>query len=148
MPRTRSAERTQFLHDIMICAIEGGVGYWSYADKIVRNADDDLWYSEYTLYCWEGSTDPKTYDKIPDECGMSTKDVPVPACKGHRVTPDVVAHGLTVICDTKGRPDISLHIDYRKNIREASIENEGGDIDAGLADEIIQAGVFERCIYG
>lgn len=148
MPRTRSNERTQLLHDIMITALEGGVGYWSYADDVVRHENDDLWYASYVLYCWDGEMDSKTWEKTPGECGASTNDAPIPACKGHRITPDVVAHAVSVIGDTKKHPDVGMHIDYRRQVRDASFEPEDADIDASLADCIVQVGAFETVIYG
>lgn len=145
MARTRSPERTQFLHDVMITALEGGVGYWSVADDIVRHTNDDLWYSSYVLFCYEGDVDPKTGVKVAGECGADDKEG---QCKGHKVTPEVVSKGLGIALDYKKHPEIGLHKSHRAHYFEASIENDGGEIDAGDADNIVQLGIFGKVIFG
>lgn len=141
MTRVKSAERTQFLHDIMITGLEGGVGYWSVADEIVRHEDDDLWYRSYTLYCSEGG-------KQALECGNG-KDDP---CKGHKVTPDLIARGLGLA--TSKRPEnpdkdpTGWHYENRKHVILANRENDGGEIDAEDADSIIQLGIFGQVVFG
>lgn len=151
MGRTKSLERQIFLWDVMGTALEGGVNYWSQADGIVRENDpgedakdrDAMFhYTEYTLFC---AADGDT------ECGMSTKDNPIPECPGHKVTPDVIAHGmgLATLSEAKGNEqNIHWHYSQRRHVIEANRENDAGDIDAGDADCIVQLGVFGSVIYG
>jgi len=136
MMATRSAERTQFIHDIMITALEGGVGYWSVADDIVRHPNDDLWYEQYTLYCSEGGKEAL-------ECGNGVDSV----CKGHRVDSELIARGLGRI-NRGSRDALQLAIGSMVSIMKASEENEGGDIDADYADIIVQVGIFGKVVYG
>ncbi|MCF3941525.1 hypothetical protein [Gordonia tangerina] len=62
----------------------------------------------------------------------------------HVITLDTVARGLNAI--TTGR--IRLHEKLRRHITAASRANDAGDIDAGDADLIVQAGIFGEITYG
>jgi len=159
MTRARSAERTQFLHDIMSTAIEGGVGYWSIADDINRSGTEerrediyfDWVYESYTLYCFDGDTDPVTFEKIPGECALSTKENPIDRCPGHEVTPETIARGLGLgtLSETAGNEKkIGWHYSQRKHVILANRENDGGEIDAGDADCIVQLGIFGKVLNG
>lgn len=132
------ADRVQFLHDVMITALEGGVGYWSVADHIERHPDDRLWYQSFVLYCSDGGIDPV-------ECGHDESDG---VCAGHRVTPDLVVRGLSKAVTAGPNEDIGWHYNRRSHVIVANRENEGGDIDADDADCIVQLGIFGRVIYG
>lgn len=135
----RSAERLQFLHDVMCHALEGGVGYWSAADEITMHEDEDLWYRSYTLYCTDGG-------KEPVECGDPSKDA---VCQGHRVDPEVVARGLD-LATRAGKDDktIGWHYSQRDHVIRAARENDAVDVDSGDADCIVQLGIFGEVIYG
>lgn len=136
----RSAERKQFLHDIIAHALEGGVGYWSVADDIVRGDPDADFYRSVVLYCSEGG-------KEPVDCGNGTDDV----CKGHRVDIEVVAKGLglgTVSREVGEEKNIGWHYNNRKHVILANRENDAGEIDAGDADCIVQLGIFGEVVYG
>lgn len=135
----RTAERLQYLHDIMVTAVEGGVGYWSVAET-VRSSNDDHWYESYTLWCSEGGKEPVS-------CGNGTDD----PCKGHQVTPDVVAKGLGLGTLTKAEgeaQDIGWAYSQREHVILANRESDAGEIDADDADCIVQLGVFGKVIYG
>ena len=138
----KSAERVQFLHDIMCIALEGGVGYWSVADEVIRHDDDDLFYARYTLYCFEDD-DPKR----PGECGLSTKENRVLLCQGHLIDPDAIARGMGLATGPDDA-DIGWHPSQRRHVIEANRENEAVDIDAGDADCIVQLAAFGKVIFG
>lgn len=140
----KSDERVQFLHDVMITALEGGVGYWSVADQIVRHDDDRLWYARYTLYCRDDDA-----PKDAGECGLSTREAPVPVCQGHLVDPDAIARGMGLATRPERDSDeIGWHYSNRRHVIEANRENDAGDIDAGDADCIVQLSAFGKVIYG
>jgi len=114
-----SADREQFLADILIGAIEGGTGYWASV-------------SRYKHDCPPGETHATIHDLEDDE-------------KPYEVTPRVVAHGLQVILE----PDSSINNQLRAIIREANATNDaGGQFDSECADVVVQAGLFGKVIYG
>lgn len=136
----RSAERTQFLYDIMATALEGGVNYWSAADDVERGDPDKDFYRSYVLYCTDGGRESV-------ECGANPKLL----CTGHKVDPDVIARGLglgTVTEAVGNEKEIGWHYNQRKHVILANRENDAGEIDAGDADCIVQLGVFGKVIYG
>lgn len=141
MPRVKSPERLEFLHDVMVTALEGGVGYWSVADKIVRHENDRLWYASYVLFC-EDPDEPKEAG----ECGLSTKEKPVPVCQGHLINPDAIARAMGLVRDPNNA-DIGWHISQRRHVIEANRENDAGEIDAGDADCIVQISAFGTVVY-
>lgn len=141
MPRVKSPERLEFLHDVMVTALEGGVGYWSVADKIVRHENDRLWYASYVLYCEDGDN-----PKEAGECGLSTKENPIEKCQGHLIDPDAIARAMGLVRDPKNA-EIGWHISQRRHVIEANRENDAGEIDAGDADCIVQISAFGTVVY-
>lgn len=155
----RSDERLQFLHDIMSHALEGGVGYWSIADDIERSGTPEQrkdihfdWnYERYTLFCFDGDQDPETWEKLPGECGLSTKEKPIDECEGHKVDPEIIAKGLGLMNQAQAKDEenpIGWHYSQRKHVILANRENDAIDVDSGNADCIVQLGVFGKVIYG
>jgi len=57
------------------------------------------------------------------------------------ITIDTIAHGLSVM--KQKYPEF-----YKVGMRDADLENDAGEIDATLADDIVQCGLFEELIYG
>lgn len=134
----RTAERLQFLHDVMITAISGGVSYWSVADDIVRHENDDLFYVSYVLYCSDGG-------KEPIECGNDVDEV----CKGHTVDPELVARGLGLGTKPEAASgEIGWAYSQRKHVILANRESDAGEIDSVDADCIVQLGIFGKVVYG
>jgi hypothetical protein len=142
----KSDARVQFLHDVMITALEGGVGYWSVADQIIRHENDDLWYERYTLYCLDPD-DPT--GKTAGECGLSTREKPVEVCQGHLIDPDAIARGMGLATRPEAASDeIGWAYTGRAHVIGANRANDAGDIDAGDADCIVQLAAFGQVIYG
>lgn len=111
--------RDEFLTDVLITAVEGGIGYW--ADDITDYCydDDDASRRGATLVCHD-------------------EDV-----YGFRLTLGLIEDGIKLIAD----PALQIASDYRREIAQASTDNDAGDIDAGLADCIVQAAVFGSIVY-
>lgn len=148
----KSAERTQFLHDVMITALEGGINSWCYAETIVRHESDRLWYASYRIVC---ACDDDT------ECLASTKENPIPNCRGHVVTPEVIATGLRKATVKRGASceysrmesdensvQIGWHYSQRKHVILANRENDGGEVDAYDASNIVQIALFGNVVVG
>lgn len=125
----RSEERTQFLKDLIITAVEGGIGYWSFC----RNYD----YKAGTVEV--AAMDPDDWD--------GDEDTLDDYLEWHPVTIETMARGINLICS--GECKYATRGEYVRFMRKANRENDGaGMLDAGDADNILQAGLFGELIYG
>ncbi|CAG7636401.1 hypothetical protein SIM91_05005 [Rhodococcus opacus] len=137
MPAARSAERTEFLTDVFTTAMEGGVSYWASV-------------LEYRHTESPRAVLVRIEDLVPDEETMSW--VPGQGAEELIVDLDVLARGI----DRIGKGPIEyLPVSHRPLVAAASRENDmmpaharHGDIDAGVADNIVQAALFGKIVYG
>lgn len=126
--KPRSEERTQFLTDILVTAVEGGIGYWSFGED----------------YRYDGEPEGRgvTITEIDSDDGA----VPLPM----RVTLDLLATAVNKIV----RGDETGSVNLRPIVAAASWANdtcpESGpeDIDATWAEQIFQVAMFGKVIYG
>lgn len=129
----RSAERAQFLTDVIITAAEGGIQYWAVI----------LSYKWHLPNLPGGTGEPgpggNAAASLKFRADEDDADI-------HTVTISDVARALGVIADLS-RP-LRLHSTDRARIAEASRENDGGQIDADDADVIIQVAAFGNVVYG
>lgn len=124
-----SQERQQFLFDIFVTALEGSIGYWAESLNYHWRKDD-------------GSDDLEGFysDVIDAEEGESED-----ACfQKSRIDISVIRKGLTNI----GKEDFKINSELKRTILHASIDNDGGQIDAEGADCIVQAGLFGELVFG
>lgn len=114
--------REEFLDDIIITAIEGGIGYWSVCHK----------------YEWDGKPEVTAVIQEFDE---SDGEVTGPKITLNR---DLIIKGINkVLAGESGVADRMV-----KLIAGANATNDGGDIDADGADVIVQAAIFGELVYG
>lgn len=128
----RTAEREQFLADIITTAIEGGTGYWAQVLQYQYSLDD----GEVTVYAGalaEGHIAHAILRPIDD-----------PDAEGMELTLDDIARGIGKI--TRG--DARINPELRRLIDAASRENDAGDIDADAADAITQIALLGELTYG
>lgn len=123
----RSAERTEFLGDVIICIAED-FGYNSW-----RQISDYHWDDEHPE---ENRVTVHELADLEDEPDISV----------HKVAIDTVAKGIARIL----APDnpVGLNSAIVGAVRTASRENDAGEIDAEVADCILQAAIFNEYIYG
>lgn len=120
-------KRAKFLQDIIITAVEGGVGYWSYA----------------SVYRWSDAhpeTARVTLSEF-DDAGAVTQM--------HHVTGATIERGIKEIMS--GAPKhVSSEIEavVRGCHRENEACSDAGDIDSDIADAIVQVGLFGDLVYG
>ena len=138
-PRTRSPERDQFLTDIFTTALEGGIQYWAQVHEYRHEENPRAVITEY-----EDEEEPP-----------------------HVITLDTIARGVSRIA--RARPN---EIEYlaqwkrklvaaasRQNrtdpeninledVRPGPMSNFGYDIDADVADDILQVALFGKVVYG
>lgn len=126
MARTRSIERSQFLTDILVTAVEGGMNYWA----------------ETKDYAWQFDEGKAAWAHVNLRETNEGDDPPGP---WHQVTIDTVAHGLYLI----QKQEIPyLDSSMRKTIIGADFTlDPDGEIDAGLADVIVQVALFGEVRY-
>lgn len=117
IPDTREGE--EFLRDIFITALEGGIGYWATCEA-------------YQWQVW-----PFHAVISADDDGTEHNYV---------IDPPVIMNGIRRILSGECLEWVSS--DLRATLLEATITLDAGDIDANDADSIVQAGVFNRIIYG
>lgn len=127
----RSAERQQFLADILSTALEGGVNYWAQVDEIRRGGDypDGDWHYESCRLFESGDGDTT--------CHLTRQE-----CQGHTVTVETVAKGVGIILR------MSPQSRHYWSLQFATSERDAGDVDADMADDIVQCGIFGQAIYG
>jgi len=115
-----SAERRQFLLDVLTTAAEGGCNYWA----IGRNAerDDDLNWLSFDL-----------------------RDAEDDEAEWHHVDTVTVERGIFAILS--GQVKICNKTTIGQ-IASGNAQNDGADIDANAADCIIQAGIFGEIVFG
>ena len=124
--RTRSVERTQFLTTILTTAVEGGINYWA-------DTKDYAWQFEEGMAAWAHVNVRESNEG----------DEPGP---WRTVTIDTIAHGLSVIKKRSDIPYLGTHV--RKLIIGADYTlDEDGEIDADLADVIVQVALFGEVRY-
>lgn len=149
----KTPERIKFLTDILITAVEGGIGYWSQIEGYNYSSED-----------------PSKRGGLLYIADMETKDFAVPIVRSFdrsivrwfddddlgevfvvHLNLDTIAAGIWNIIRNK---DFKINEEYRALIAAASRVNDScpdegtGDIDADVADVIVQAGIFNQIIFG
>jgi hypothetical protein len=118
--------RKQFIFDIFITALEGGIDYWAVVEEYHHSKEDkeDL----------EGF-----FAKVSD-------------CEGEEAFPDnsiidkdIIVKGINKIINDK---DLKIPEETRKRIKEADRLNDAGLIDADDADCIVQVGLMGEIVFG
>jgi hypothetical protein len=119
----RSEERTQFLAEVIVTAVEGGINDWA----------------AVSVYKWV-ELPPSEWHAVvhqlnDDESGYVDTGV--------KLDVDAVARGLRLIIDGKLVNQAMLDC-----IRRADKGNDAGEIDGYDASAIVQAGLYGEVIYG
>ena len=123
-------ERKQFLFDVFVTALEGGIGYWSRASQyhIWKNRDtceEDLNGFYAVIHEWD--EDAAKYET-----------------ESHKIDIATIQKGIRkIVNDEVELADTLIHI-----IKQANRKNDAGEIDSDLADCVVQIGLFDRLIYG
>ncbi|QLF84652.1 hypothetical protein SEA_GAIL_89 [Mycobacterium phage Gail] len=145
----RTEDRKQFLFDVFVTALEGGIGYWSVAEEYhvwsdVESATEDIDGFYAVIEIQDDDTDP---DEEPET---------------HRVNASTIARGIglfekyalgkidgqgTEVAEHAIEPVGESHY-WRQFLLANRTNGADGDYDADVADIIVQFGVFGRVIYG
>jgi hypothetical protein len=121
LPEIKFAKKPtlELLKDIVITAVEGGIGYWASCTK----------------YKWEGLDFPEVTlapDGEPTEFTVTT------------VTPELVCTGLQKCVDAPAY----IANGRASRIMQALVEDDASYLDRDDADCIIQMGMFGAIVYG
>jgi hypothetical protein len=122
MPRpvTLTAERARFLGDIIIGAVEGGIGYWSQVSR----------------YRWQDCDAHATVHVVKDdESGYEEE--------GLALDIEAVERGLKLIREG----GCGLNARLRNRLMLADRSNDAGQLDAFDCDVIVQAGLLGEIVY-
>lgn len=109
----------QFLDDVVTTALEGGIGYWSVC----------------SAYEWDGvpaRAQIQEFDEGTEEYGPLLEVDRTLIRKGIK---EILAGGHV-------NPTILSYV------QDADKHNDSGDVDADVADCIVQVGLFGKLIYG
>jgi hypothetical protein len=122
-------EREQFLSDVLVTAVEGGINYWAAV-------------SDYSFTDADGNDVPatvKVHEMI--DVGGGYEEVGVP------ITTKEIDAAIKRIMNLED--DIKYLGNYTRSlVLQASMENDAGDIDADIADTIMQIAVLGEVVYG
>lgn len=130
----RTAEREEFLSDVLSTAIEGGINDWAYV----------------TEYKWEGMDNRDHYAKIVDgEWNADGDPDSEPEFPESVINIDLIAKGIGVIKGFDYQPNYfgDGGAYWRQFLLADRTNGEDGDYDAIVADWIVQAGLFGEIRY-
>lgn len=114
----RSAAREQFIQDIFVTAIEGGINYWANYQSINKVE----WPQDIVGWRYESA-------HILDEDGDS-----------YVIDKNTIIKGINMIVKRNAERDKALILANRTN-------GDDGDFDALDADKIVQFGLFGTLVY-
>lgn len=121
MTTERTTERTWFLNDVIVAAVEHGIGYWA-------DVTDYRWAEDEFNNITYASAQVKPEEKE-DWCEL---------------TLDVVERGIETILSGTVKTNPQLF----KDIALGSVQNDAGKIDAEGADCIVQVALLGQIVYG
>jgi hypothetical protein len=130
-------KREEFLTDILVTAVEGGIGYWSQAGNYRHSGPVEG--RGVTLYIYDVYESEVKLDVINDE---------------DLIDPDQVVVRVTLADIEEGIRRILYEDDFKASgqllvaVLEPSVNNDAGEIDADTADIIVQAAVFGEIMFG
>lgn len=126
---TQMTDREQFLSDVLTTAVEGGINYWAAV-------------SEYK-WCDENDNNIPASVRV-HELDDTTGEYMEP---GVFITTKEIGRAIARIMDVNDEiKHLGNHV--RKDVFAASMENDAGDIDADIADVIMQIAVLGEVTYG
>lgn len=133
----RTAERQEFLADVITTAVEGGINYWAQV----------LEYRWYTPTLDGGSAEPGPNGTA--NAYVTLTDLEDPD-EQYDITVDSIARALSMIRASLkggGRPKGWNRTDAMR-VLAASSANDAGDIDSADADCVLQYAIFDEVVYG
>jgi hypothetical protein len=129
--KTKISKNKAFLSDVIITAVEGGIGYWSSVSKYRHGYSDGL---------DDDNRQPATaLVHVEDSDGTPAGSLPL--------TTTAVAKAFRLICD-KSVDNLSINPEWRTRMVAAYWAKDSCDIDAEDADQIVQIALLGDVVYG
>jgi hypothetical protein len=137
----RSAERAEFLSDIIVAAVEGGTGYWAqvsqYQVASYSPVKADARVIVGTMHPPIGTDTRAVLHPLKDDDSGYERE-------GQVVDIEKVATSVVKF----NRGEVKVNLGLARVIWEASSENDAGMIDAEAADVIVQVALFGEVVFG
>lgn len=133
--KKRAPERAEFLADVLTTAVEGGVQFWA-------NVSNYHWYDPAM-----DSPGTGLFNVGEANAYVTIHEVGSELEHGRVVVVGVDAIATAIKRIVVGEFDDVLDPCVVKSIKEASLSNDGGEIDAGLASIIMQVAALGEVIY-
>lgn len=139
---TRTAERTEFLGDIITTAVEGGTGYWAQVSQYQWTERDGSVRRGVGAVVTEGAGAGETRATLHEmnDDGDGYK------AEGLDLTIDKVATAIGKL--VRGEVKHYTAGTVFDSIKMANEENDAGEIDADGADVIAQVALLGEVVYG
>ncbi|WP_457066974.1 hypothetical protein [Mycobacteroides abscessus] len=160
---TLSVGRKSFLHCVFTTALEGGIQYWARVDRyhwqrseghptqqpvddldgfyaVIRSAEADADDENDTGWGITGLEHEHTLRIDLDVVERGTK-LFAQYCRG-----EINSHGEAV--PEEQRKPLADDAYWRQFLAAEATHGQDGDYDAGVADEIVQWGLFGKSVYG
>lgn len=131
------SETAKFLSDVLITAVEGGIGYWS----VVGNYRTGIDWSKDTGEEREDTRRPasvEVYEMDEDAGGYKSTGVPVSNKEIAKAFKLIMGKDEIKYCDRN----------WRKRMAAAYWAKDACDLDAGDADAVVQIALFGEVVYG
>jgi hypothetical protein len=135
MPTTTRSARQEFLFDVFVTALEGGINYWATVEE----------------YHWRlpGVAEDAPCGADEDRTGFYAVITEQETGKTYRIDASVIRRGINQLakgaCTFGGQP---LSDAARTFYAKANAANEAGMLDADTADNVVQSGLFADIVYG
>lgn len=126
-------DREQFLSDVLTTAVEGGINYWA--------AVSDYKWHDGDFVSIPASVKVHEIDEDPADASQPYYEVGVP------INIQDIGRAIARIMDVNDEIKY-LSPQVRKEVFAASVDNDAGDIDADIADAIMQIAVLGEIRYG
>lgn len=143
--------RDNALHDIFVTALEGGIGYWSQATSYRWALEDglteDLHGFRAVIVDVEQQCEPGEF--IPDYAASRVRMSDGSYRWKYEINSETISRGVTrYIAYVR-----SLHSNVSEYWRKAAVDLDWGhwddlDIDAEIADAIVQLALFDEIVFG
>ena len=121
----KTLERTDFLANVLITAVEGGIGYWAHTEK----------------YHWKQDKEGNMI-----EASVRIRDSEEHTGRWYEVTLETIATGIARLKDKEKK--IAFNPQLKEAMLLADNEDDASYIDAAIADCIVQAALFGDIVYG
>ena len=126
--------RENFLDDIIITAVEGGINYWAHVTKYKHPEG--------------GPVSVIIHESTPSGLGRTDSVKPVDRVVKPVARADIEAAIARILDLSVSDETLGLHSSRRDRIRQASAHNDAGNIDDDEADNLMQIAVLGEVVYG